>query len=169
MDVLYKCFSRRSWKQEPVFCRQFFVYCADATNSRVLYLQFCSIFFGFRFSCIIACFVIILCWNLRTTVVNMFLNIKISFYKLFIMHMINMGLFTVFFNAWRVWYLCSMKMLINAFSVILKRFYFYQTEVPFLNKTWKPFPVFLFIMRRSETRGAYGSAQRNSARYLIFV
>ena len=51
-----------------------------------------------------------------------------------------------FFNAWWVWYLCSMKMicimLVNAFSMILKRLYFYQTEVPFLNKTWSPFLCF---------------------------
>ena len=112
-----------------------------------------------------------LCWNLRITVVNMFLNIKIPF-MFFVCHiyMINMG-GSQFFNAWWVWcFFWSIEndciiLIICFFLWYWKEFYFIQTEVPFLNKTWSPFLCILFIMRRIESRGAYSSTQRNSARY----
>ena len=113
---------------------------------------------------------IILCISRQITVVNMFLNIKIAF-MFFVLHLYIWWIWAVHSFLMPDGYdvLCSMEnnsyFTHQCFFCDTKKFYFLSRLKCRSSIKFEALSCVLFIMRKSENRGAYGSIQRNSAWY----
>jgi len=121
------------------------------------------------------CFLVIYCYlyrlpckNQRTTVVNILIWLLNYSFTCFVSHVYDKGL-VAGFNArlvlsddyvWlRIDWLYFSKLFYS-----LKIVYFCLTEAQIRNKL-EAYSCLWFMVRKSDSRGAYGSAQRNTPRY----